>query len=189
MKISDDNVKGFAEDEPLFISYNSALDNGHAGKERSVNSSRSGNSFVERDHCSDSLQCTVSARNSEDDCEDLVKESFEGEHFNLSESTVSENDPLRGEKHLLDFKLSGKPTKPLVFKEAFAEVWLDGEWIKVEVLTRQGSSEDNYLVERVDRCGSPFEDEVKNLLALDLMTQRTNTKFGSVKNIGSLRSF
>ena len=50
-----------------------------------------------------------------------------------------------------------------MFEEAFAEVWLDGEWVKVEVITREGLSEGKYLVERCDRCGTPFEVEAQDL--------------------------
>lgn len=46
---------------------------------------------------------------------------------------------------------------------SFAEVWLDDEWVKVEVLKREGLSVGNYLVERIDGCGSPFEVKAKEL--------------------------
>ena len=62
----------------------------------------------------------------------------------------------RKEKNLCGEE-SGIIFKPSVFKETFAEVWLDDEWVKVEVLKRKGLSEGNYQVERIDGCGSTFE--------------------------------
>ena len=70
---------------------------------------------------------------------------------------------LIDEKRVLHSKVSEIPSKPLVFEEAFGEVWLNDEWVKVEVIKREGSSESDYLVERIDGCGPPFEVKVWEL--------------------------
>ena len=40
---------------------------------------------------------------------------------------------------------------------------MDHEWVKVEIVTREGTSGCTYLVKRVDGCGVPFEAKPQEL--------------------------
>ena len=53
--------------------------------------------------------------------------------------------------------------KGTLMEEDFAEVLLDDEWVKVEVLTREGLAEGNCLVTRIDGSYSPFEVKIQDL--------------------------
>ena len=64
---------------------------------------------------------------------------------------------------LSDNEVSVALRKTLVYNESFAEVWLYDEWVKVEVVTREGLSEGNYLVERIDGRVAPFKIKAQEL--------------------------
>ena len=98
----------------------------------------------------DSWQCS-------DDQLISLEKDFSKEPLDPSKTVKSECVTLNEKKQLVCGEESGITGKPSVFEEAFAEVCLDDEWLKVEVIKREGLSIGNYLVKRIDRSGSPFE--------------------------------
>ena len=160
LKLSDDTRgKGFAEDDSLSINYNSVLNNLQADDKQSTDISSKATSVVESNQYSNSLLSKHSKRSREDYPDNLWKES-KTEPLNLSTKIVS---TLIDEERFLHSEVSELPSKPLVFEEAFAEVWLYDKWVKVEVFKKKGSSESDYLVERIDGCAPPFEVKVREL--------------------------
>ena len=51
----------------------------------------------------------------------------------------------------------------MVFDEPFAEVFLDEEWVKVEVIRKDGLAEGNCLVTRIDGITKPFAVKAQEL--------------------------
>ena len=63
----------------------------------------------------------------------------------ILETKKNESDVFEGKK-LSFYKVSGDPCKTTFFEQDFAEVWLDGEQMKVEIVCRDCLSRGNYLV-------------------------------------------
>ena len=96
----------------------------------------------------------------------LASEVLAPENLNLS---YEKGDKLQlsRNKHAVD---SGESVKlnSLVWGEDFAEVLLQDEWVKVEIVSRDRISEGVYVVRRIDNSGHRFEVEAQGL-----------TRFGS----------
>ena len=97
----------------------------------------------------------------------MGKEFLKSNPLNSSENIedkrkTTEKDKEK-EKKFLDSQVSDALGKSTVWEEPFAEVRLDDEWVKVEILTREVLTEGTYLVERLDRFGPPFEVKAQEL--------------------------
>ena len=79
----------------------------------------------------------------------------------ISGTIESKREILPQDRLCLRYQASRLPIN-LPCKEAFAEVSWDDKWVKVELLERNQSL-GNWLVERIDGCGSPFEVNTKEL--------------------------
>ena len=69
-------------------------------------------------------------------------------------------------KRTSDTSGSVKLNRSLVSDEDFAEVMLEGEWVKVEIVSRERSSDGYYLVQRVDNISDRFKVEAQRLTRL-----------------------
>ena len=95
--------------------------------------------IVKRDKFSNNLQSTSSWRNPESGCGNHGK-TIKTAVFIPSQTIVVEGETLGEKKLSLPLERSRLLNKPAVFEEDFAEVLLDDEWVKVEILTREGLS-------------------------------------------------
>ena len=81
--------------------------------------------------------------------------------------------------------ISEMSTEHLVFEEVFAEVRLNDEWLKVEVVGRHGSTDENYLVQRIDGFGLPFKVKASQLSSFGSNDPKTEHE---IYNLTSLRN-
>ena len=84
---------------------------------------------------------------------------------------------------------------PPQWKEAFAEVWLNDEWVKVEVVSTEGTQKCDCLVERCDGSGAQFWVKAGELVRFgshDLESEWEIWKreeFGKVKELLNEKGF
>ena len=84
-----------------------------------------------------------------------------------------------GNKRTLDSRRTLELNKSLVWEEEFAEVLLEDEWVKVEIVSRERFAKGVYLAQRIDNCGHRFWWKLRGLLVLGRMTLKVNMKPGS----------
>ena len=68
-------------------------------------------------------------------------------------TSESQHELMGGKKRLLVDEVSETRGRPPEFQESFAEIWLDNEWVKVEIVERSASVGGHCIVERLDVLG------------------------------------
>ena len=95
------------------------------------------------------VDCENSLRDSQMQVDASEKETIV-DSLCLSKANDLRIGTSREEKRESDPKVLMKSCKELEWVEPFAEVWLGEGWVPVEVSSRKGFSENNYLVRRLD---------------------------------------
>ena len=71
-------------------------------------------------------------------------------------SVAVDENTSQTKEYLPDFIAPDKSSKDLIWKEPFAEVWRDQQWIRVAIVSGEESSKNKYRVKQIDGCTEPF---------------------------------